>query len=252
MLRTTLLGLGLALALATPARAETVDELIARNVAARGGLDKLKAIQSMRSTSRMTVGPGIEAPATLEMKRPGKVRMDITVRGLTFSQGFDGQKGWVINPFEGNPSPEPMSSEDVKAAEANADMDGPLVDYKAKGHQVALVGKEKVAGADAWKLKVTLKNGDTLYYYLDAGSSLEIRIESTRVVRGREQQGEQTLGDYREVGGIMIAHALQIGERGGPEKQKITIDKVELNVPVDDSRFAMPAASTEAPVQPKD
>jgi outer membrane lipoprotein-sorting protein len=251
MLRKTLLGLGFALALATPAKAETVDELIAKNVAARGGLDKLKAVQSMRSTGKMTVGPGMEAPATFELKRPGKVRLDITVQGMTLSQAYDGQKGWVINPFQGNPNPEPMSPEDLKEAEQNADMDGPLVDYKAKGHQVELVGKEKVEGTDAYKLKVALKNGDTLYYYLDADSYLEIKIESKRTVRGTEQQGEQTIGDYKDVGGLLIAHALEMGEKGRPEKQKVTIEKIELNVPVDDSRFAMPAAKADAPAKPK-
>lgn len=251
MLRKTLLCLGFALALATPAKAETADELIAKNIAARGGIEKLKAVQSMRSTGKMTVGPGVEAPATMESKRPGKVRLDLTVQGMTLSQAFDGQKGWVINPFQGNPNPEPMSPEDIKEAEQNADMDGPLVDYKAKGHQVELLGKEKVEGTDAWKLKIALKNGDTLYYYLDADSYLEIKIESKRMVRGTEQQGEQTLGDYKEVGGILIAHALEMGEKGRPEKQKITIEKIELNVPLDDSRFATPAAKTEAPAKPK-
>ena len=250
MLRKCMMGL-LALTLpALPATAQTVDELIAKNVEARGGLDKLKSVQTMRMTGKMTMGPGMEAPVTLELKRPNSVRMEFTFQGMTGVQAWDGTSGWAISPFGGKTDPEPMSPEDAKEAEEQADMDGPLVDYKSKGHAVELVGKEKVEGSDAYKIKVSLKNGTVNYSYLDADSYLAIKEESKRTVRGSEVEVESTIGDYKEVGGVLIPHSIQNGAKGRPEKQNIIVDKIELNPPLDDSRFKMPApAKAEPPKQ---
>jgi outer membrane lipoprotein-sorting protein len=226
---------------ALPATAQTVDELIAKNVEARGGLDKLKSVQTIRLTGKMTMGPGMEAPVRLELKRPNSVRMEYTFQGMTGVQAWDGTSGWAISPFSGKTDPEPLSPEDAKEAEEQSDMDGPLVDYKAKGHSVELVGKEKLEGSDTYKLKVTLKNGTVNYTYLDADSYLAIREESKRTVRGSDVEVESTIGDYKEVGGLLIPHSIQNGAKGRPEKQDIVIDKIELNPPLDDARFKMPA-----------
>jgi len=244
------LGMGLlALALPVlPAAAQTVDEVIAKNIEARGGLEKLKSVQSVRMTGKMMMGPGMEAPMILEIKRPKSLRMEFTFQGMTGVQAYDGKSGWSISPFQGKKDPEPMSPDDVKDAEEEADIDGPLVDYKAKGHTVELVGKEKVEGSDAYKLKVTLKNGTVRYQYLDAESFLEIKTEAKRTVRGSEMEFESTIGDYKEVGGLLLPHSIQSGAKGRPEKQNIVVEKIELNPTLDDSRFKMPAVSkAEAP-----
>jgi hypothetical protein len=245
MLRTFARGLLAVVALAAPLAAQTVDEIVAKNTEARGGLAKLKAVKSVKMTGRMTVGPGMEAPVVMEMKRPDKLRLDITVQGMTLSQAYDGKQGWQINPFGGGKNAEPMSPEDLKIAEEQADMDGPLVDWKAKGHKVELIGKEKVEGTDAYKLKVTLKNGNMRYMYLDADSYLDIKGEEKRTVRGTERETEQTIGDYKEVGGLMIPHSFESSAKGRPEKQKITIEKIEIDAPIEESRFAMPAKKDE-------
>jgi outer membrane lipoprotein-sorting protein len=240
MLRKALLALAGA-ALLAPASAQTLDEILAKNLEARGGADKIKAVKAMRLTGRMTVGPGLEAPVVMEFKRPSRMRMDFTFQGMTATQAFDGKGGWQIMPFGGNPNPEPMSPDDIKDAEEQADVDGPLVDWKAKGHAVELVGKEKVEGTDAWKLKITMKSGDVRYVFLDADAYLEIRGEGKRKIRGTEVETEQTISDYKEVGGLVIPHAFEGGPKGSPMRQKITIDKIELDVDIDDARFAMPA-----------
>lgn len=240
MFRSLVLGLTASLALAVSAPAQTVDEIVAKNIAARGGLEKIKAVQSMRMSGKTTIGPGGEAPMTIELKRPHKARLDVTVQGMTLTQAYDGKNGWQINPFGGGHNAEPMSPEDLKDAEEQADLDGPLVDWKDKGHKVELVGKDKVEGTDAFKLKVTLKNGNVQYIYLDADSYLDIKTEEKRTIRGTEMETEQTIGDYKEVAGLMIPHSLETGAKGHPEKQKITIEKVETNIPIDDSRFEMP------------
>jgi len=250
MLRRCLTGLALGLLFALSASAQTVDEIVAKNIEARGGLQKLKAIQALRMSGKMTMGPGIEAPITMEMKRPSSVRMEISFQGNAGVQAYDGKTGWSISPFGGKKTAELMSPEDLKDAQEQADIDGPLVDYKAKGHTVESLGKEKVEGSDAYKLKVTLKNGDVNYVYLDADSFLDIKSESKRVVRGSEVETETTIGDYKEIGGVLIPHSFQSGAKGRPEKQNITVEKVELNPTIDDARFKMPEAPKPAEAKP--
>ena len=233
--------------------AQTVDEIIAKNVQARGGMDKIKAVQSVRSTGTMTMGPGMEAPGSLIQKRPDMARLEFTVQGLTAVQAYDGKTAWQIMPFMGKKDPEAMSADDKKDIEENGDLDGPLVDYKSKGNKVELLGKDKLEGTDAYKLKATLKNGDVITIYLDADSYLEIKEEVTRMIRGTEQQMETSLGDYKEVNGLMFPFAMESGVKGGQEKQKLTLSKIELNVPVDDSIFKMPPPAPPAtkPEEPK-
>lgn len=240
MFRKILAGLALAALVAVPASAQTLDEVIAKHLKARGGLDKIKAVQTIRMTGTMTVGPGMEAPFVLEQKRPTMMRMEFTLQGMTGVQAYDGKVGWQLMPFTGRKDPEPLPEEGMRQLEDQSDIDGPLVDYKAKGHTVELMGKEKVEGSDAYKLKVTLKNGDILYVFLDADQFLEVRNESKTTVRGTDVEGEGTSGDYKEVGGLMFAFASEQGQKGSPQKMKMTIAKIELNVPVDDARFKMP------------
>jgi outer membrane lipoprotein-sorting protein len=251
MTRTRILTALTALAtLAPAASAQTVDDIIAKHVAARGGLEKLKAVKTMRMTGTMAVGPGIEAPFTLETKRPNLMRVEFTLQGQTGVQAFDGKTAWMVMPFMGKKDPEAMPAEETKTIEEQADFDGPLVDYAAKGHTVELVGKETVEGAEAYKLKVTLKNGDVRYIYIDTEYHLEIRAEGTRTMRGTPIDFESSTGDYKEVDGMMFPHAIESGAKGMPQRQKMTIAKIELNPAIDDARFAMPAPAAPAPATP--
>ncbi|MFL6208815.1 MAG: outer membrane lipoprotein-sorting protein [Pyrinomonadaceae bacterium] len=228
----------------------TVDQIIAKNIAAKGGMEKIKAQKSLRMSGRMTLGPGLEAPVIMEQKRPGSFRLELTLQGLTAVQAYDGQTGWQIMPFQGKKDPETMGEDDLKEAQEQADIDGPLVDYKEKGNKVELVGHEQVEGSDAYKLKVTLKNGEVRYLYLDADSFLEIKEESKRTIRGTEREGETIFGDYKEEGGVMMAHSIEAGAKGSAEKQKVTIEKVEINPVLDDARFKLPATAAPAGNKP--
>ena len=239
-MRRPICGLLLALSVAVPAAAQTADEVIAKNIAAKGGLEKLKGVKSARLTGRMTIGPGIEAPIVLELKRPNMTRLDITVQGIVGSQAYDGSKGWMLMPFTGSKVPQELAADELKLAEEQADLDGPLVDYKAKGHTVELLGKDKVEGADAYKLKLTLKNGTVRTIFIDAEHFLEVREEARRTIRGSEMDLETIYGDYKAVDGMMMAHSIDSGAKGTPQRQKIIIEKIELNVPIDDARFKMP------------
>jgi len=227
--------------------AQTVDDIIAKNIQARGGMDKIKSVQTIRSSGTMTMGPGMEAPGSMIVKRPDMARLEFTLQGMTAVQAYDGKDAWQIMPFTGKKDPEAMSADEKKDLEYNADIDGPLVDYKSKGNKVELLGKEKLEGTDAYKLNVTLKNGDVVTVYLDADSYLEIKEETKRMVRGTEREIESVMGDYKEVNGMMFAFAIENGVKGGQEKEKLTLTKIELNVPVDDAIFKMPAAPPPAP-----
>ena len=249
MLRKALVGLVAGATLVAPAFSQTVDEVIAKANEARGGLEKMKAVQSVRMKGRMTMGPGLATAITIERKRPRNTRMEFTRQGTTGVQASDGQQAWGISPM-GNQKPEPLPPEMAKDIDNQADIDGPLVDYKAKGHQVELVGKEKVDAGVAWKLKLTLKSGDVQYVFLDARSHLEIRIESKRTIGGTEVELENSISDYKEVGGVLWPHSIRSGAKARPDKLSLVFESIEVNPSIDDARFKMPAAGpAEAPRQ---
>lgn len=223
------------------AHAQTLDEVLAKNYEARGGLERISAVSSARITGTMTMGGGMEAPFSWQWKRPNKLRLEFTVQGMTGVQAYDGQTGWMIMPFLGSSDPEKMPEDQLADIREQADFEGELVNWKAKGHQVELVGKEKVEGTEAFKLKVVKNNGVVAFVYLDAEYFLEIKGEGKRTLRGQELEFESSIGDYKEVGGLMLPHSMSSQAKGAPFGQTITFTKVELDAPLDDSLFTMPA-----------
>jgi len=233
-------------------QAQTADEIINKNLEARGGKDKIKAVQTARMTGKLVMGQGMEAPITMELARPNKMRMEFTLQGMTGIQAYDGKSGWSVMPFMGKTEPEKMSDDDIKQAEDMADMDGLLVDYKEKGHQVEYVGKEDVEGTPAHKLKVTKKNGDVVNVYIDAESYMEIKDAGKVKVRGQEIEGQTLFGDFKKVDGIVYPFSIEQKSSAGPGGMTISISKIEVNPTVDASRFAMPAAKpADKPMEEK-
>jgi outer membrane lipoprotein-sorting protein len=231
----------------TPAAAQDLDEVLGRHYEAIGGLDAWRAVQSMRMTGTMSMNAGaIEAPFTVLVKRPHKARMEFVFQGMTGFQAYDGETAWMVMPFTGNPEPEEMPEDMAKDLQETADLDGVLVDWEESGHQVELVGLEETEGTPAYKLKVTTKDGDVEYHYLDGEYFIPILIESSREMQGRTVEVESILSDYKNVGGLMIPHAIESRPKGAPAGQVITIDQVELNVAIDDSLFVMPVKSEKS------
>jgi outer membrane lipoprotein-sorting protein len=252
MIRKTFAWLLVAGLASAAAQAQTADEIINKHIEARGGKDKIKAVQTERITGKMVLGQGMEAPVTMEMARPNKMRMEFTLQGMTGIQAYDGSSGWSVMPFMGKTDPEKMSDEEVKQAEDQADMDGPLIDYKEKGHQVEYVGKEDVEGTPAYKLKVTKKNGDVVNVYIDADSYMDIRETGKVKARGQEIENQTTYGDFKKVDGLVFPFSIEQKPQGAPAGMMLTISKVEVNPTVDASRFAMPAAKQAAAGEKKD
>ena len=220
----------------------TVDELVAKNIEAKGGATALNNLQTLRSTGKLLVPVQglIELGYLQTKKRPDEVRTEASLQGMTQIEAYDSKEGWKISPFFGRKDPERMSADDVKALVEDTEIDGPLADWKNKGSTVEYLGTEDVDGTPAHKLKVVRKNGDVSFVYLDPDHFLEIRIVTQRVRHGAYEEVETDLGDYEQAGGVFVPTSIEVGRKGAPDKQVVVIDKLEANVPVDDTIFHFP------------
>lgn len=235
-----LLGLALAGALPMGVRAETLDSLIARHVEARGGTERLEAIRTVRMSGRAIAGPGREALVTREVWPPGRIRTEFAFQGVTAVYACDGSRCWSVAPLSGSFEAELMSEADASIAIEQADILGPLVDWKAKGHSVELLGRETIDGREAFKLRLNLSGGGVQTDYLDAESALLVRRETTRTLGGRTLDLETTFSDFRPVGGVMFPHSIKSGAKGRPDVLEVIVEEAELNQPADEARFEMP------------
>jgi outer membrane lipoprotein-sorting protein len=220
---------------------QTADELVAKNLQAKGGIEKIKAITTQVSTGKLQQGQ-FQARVGQEAKAPDLMRQTFTIQGMTAIQAYDGNTGWQISPFEGRKDPELLGEDDLRDIVEQADFYGPLVDYKEKGNTIDYLGHDSVDGDDVYKLRVTLKNGDILNYYLDPDSMLEIRVEKIMYIRGAVHESVQDLGSYKQVNGVYFPFSMENGQKNSPQRSKITIDSLKVNVPIEDSQFKMPAA----------
>jgi len=221
---------------------QSAEELVNKNIQAKGGMDKIKAIKSLRMTGKLNGGGGFTAATKQENQRPNLVRESFTLQGMTAVTAYDGTAGWQIQPFGGHKDPEFMGEDDLKDLLLDADFDGPLVDYKEKGNTVEFLGHDVVDGDDALRLKVTLKDGDIVYYYLDPDTFLEIRKEVQEFVRGSVRESVTEMGSYKPVAGVMYPYSISQGSKANPAAQTTTIEKIEVNVPIDKADFAVPAS----------
>lgn len=225
-----------------PARAQTVDEIIAKNVAARGGIEKMRAIHSMVLTAHLASTDGGQGSLTVRMLRPDHIREEAIFGAMNSTRAFDGQSAWLHSLENNHEDLRPLSGGDLDNLQDEGEngIDGPLADHAAKGNKVELVGTAPVEGKPCYKLKITLRSGHIQFQYLDAKSFLEIREEIVRTIDGKDTIFEESVGDYRREGGILFAHSLVSGPAGSPQRTTLTIDKFDVNAPVDKALFQMP------------
>jgi hypothetical protein len=244
-----LVGIGVAGAASRPLTAQSVDSLVAKYIQASGGLARIQALQTLRRTGKYTGGGGFEAVVVQENKRPNSVREEFSLQGMTGINAYDGRDGWKIEPWNGKRDPEALGEDEMHGILEAADFDGPLVNYQAKGNRVEYQGTEQIEGSDAYKLKVTRPNGDVSFYYLDTEYYVPIRIDTQRMIRGAPQESETSLGDYKQVAGVYLPFAFESGPKGSSSenRSKITLEKIEANVPLDDSRFTRPGSGGSRP-----
>jgi hypothetical protein len=280
------LAIGMPLAVASDAPMMhsnlTAAEIIAKNIQARGGLQAWRSVKSLTWTGKLGAGgnqrtslpvprpdkqmgklpvparPAEEAqlPFVMEMERSRKVRLELQFQGKTAVQVYDGENGWKVRPFLNRQEVEPFSAEELKVASAQPDLDGPLVDYAAKGTQVEVEGMEKIEDHDAYKLKLTLKSGSSVHVWIDARTFLEAKTEGTpRRLDGKDHPVEVFYRDYRAVNGLEIPFVLETRVlplapadkrvRALPiPPEKIVIDKVEVNPKLDAALFTKPALNS--------
>lgn len=252
LLRLTLLLLMAFLFHPQAAPAQSADDVINAYLKARGGLAKIKSVQTERVTANISLSPGAEGVLVDERKRPLKMHMEITVSGKTFIRVYDGKSaGWIYNPFVQNPAVVPMPPEDLRGISDEADFEGPLVDYKAKGNQIEYAGKDEVEGKPAQKLKLTGKHGDVSYFFFDASTGLILKWQGTRKLGDKEVPWESYFRDFRDVDGLKYPFLVESGPAGSEQIQKIAATKVEINIPLDESLFAEPKPPMP-PAQPAD
>ena len=233
--------------------AQTADDVINAYLKARGGLAKIRAVQTERVTGTITFAPGVEGPFFVERKRPLKMHMEITVNGQSLIRVYDGKSsGWIYNPFAPNAAVVPMSAADISGIADEADFEGPFVDYKAKGNQIEYVGKEQIDGKVVQKLKLTAKQGDVSYFYFDASTGLIMKWQGTRKVGDKELPWETYFRDFRDVDGLKYPFLVESAAVDSDQIQKIAAAKIETNIPLNETQFAKPKppAPSAAPTDP--
>jgi hypothetical protein len=249
MRRTLLLIASFAL-FALPVSGQTVDEILAHYLKSIGGMEKIQAVQTLRRSGKFIGNGGFEAVIAQENKRGNSVREEFSMQGMTAINAYNGKAGWKIEPWNGKKDPEALGEEEMKSILEDSDFDGPLVNYRQKGYQVEFMGMDKFEGTDTFKLKVTEPNGDVYIYYLDTDYYVPIKVDTKRIVRGAEREYETALADYKEVAGWYLPYSMETNVKGSQDKSKVVYEKIEANVPIDDSRFTMPVAAKSPSQKP--
>jgi len=271
----------------------TAAQIVDKHVVARGGLQAWRAVQTLSVTGTMDAGRGdsvarstrlakggagatikrahadtqavdkgeasqqVQLPFTLDMKRPHKSRLEVVFAGKTAVQIYDGTNGWKLRPYLNRNDIDPFTPDEAKAEASRGDLEGPLVDYAAKGTKVELAGVEPVEGHTAYKLKLTMKNGETQTIWIDAQSFLDVKVEGTpRRMDGKMHKVFVLQHDFRTVKGLLIPFVCETAVEGYPQTHALTLKTVVVNPTLDDARFtkaqmtvaAAPAASSGAPV----
>ncbi|HTI37661.1 MAG TPA: hypothetical protein VL484_08895 [Vicinamibacterales bacterium] len=214
----------------------TADEIVAKNIAAKGGAEKLKAIDSVRITAAASV-QNMMTPMVIELKRPNLRRQEVTLNGQKLVQTFDGTNGWLLNPALGD-KPMQMPPAQSASMKQDAEFDSPLLDYKAKGVTVAFIGKEDIDGHPAYHLRVTTKEGAVRDYFIDPDTGLEFRVDGSIEQNGLKGTLSVAMSDYRDVNGVKMPFSLKQSLNGKPVAD-LRVSNVEINVPLDESLFRL-------------
>ncbi|PYT73703.1 MAG: outer membrane lipoprotein-sorting protein [Acidobacteria bacterium] len=227
----------------TPAAKLSAGEIVDRNVSARGGLQAWRAVQTISYSGKMDAGgkQNVQLQFVLEMKRPRKMRVEIEFANDKAVQVFDGTNGWKLRPFLNRRDVERYTPEEMKAASMDSELDGPLVDHTVKGIQVDVEGVEKLEGHDAYKLKLTMEDGQVRHIWVDAQTFLEVKIEGVpHRMDGKMRMVEIYYRDYKSVNGLMIPRVVETAVQGVKQSHKMTIESVMLNPKLDDALFTAP------------
>jgi hypothetical protein len=213
---------------------ETAESVIARNITARGGIDRIHALRTVRQVGLLINGSDTSR-LVIESKPPDAYRLEVTQAGKTLVRAYDGRTGWQLVP--GSQTANLMTPAEEKSISHEADILGGLVDYAAKGNRVALMGIESVEGRETYKVQVTLKDSTVYTYDIDRDTWL--------VVRWQGGPWETLYQNYIDIGGVKFASRFETSQRGGTAAAPtvLVIRSGVANPPLSDSRFAPPAGA---------
>lgn len=231
-------------AISTSVTAQTVDEIVSKHIEVTGGNDAYKQIKTAKMVGKTQLGPGMEAPMSIISINNKAFRMELTVQGMTMVQAVNGDKGWAIMPFQGNPEPQPMTPEQVKMMSAQLDLTGDFYDYKAKGNQIELVGTDDMEGTEVYKLKVTKKDGTTIYHYLDKSTYYDLKQTQKVKVQDKEMESATLYSNYKKTNTGLVLPFSMSGDMSG----EIQWTSIEINNNVDEKIFMMPETKPAAEV----
>lgn len=233
---------------AQPAAAEkpTLEALIAKNLEARGGDARLKAIETRKVTGTITL-QGMDAKMEVLAKRPNLMFQEMRAGEQRFVTAFDGQQAWALNPMLGD-VPQRVQGPQADALRDQAQFDGLLVGAHRRGEPIEIVGEEIVEGTPTWQLAIKRENRVT-NVFLDKTTGLERKVSATIAGDAGDVLIESLISDYQPVDGAMVPRKVET-RVGGQLQATIRIDSVEFNVPIDDSRFKMPETAGAEPKTP--
>jgi len=230
----------LAFTMSASAFAQTVDEIVAKNIKALGGVEKLKSLNSVKTESTVSV-QGMDIPSTIVQLNNVGMRSDFTVQGMKGTQVIAKSEGWSFMPFMGQDKPVASPADEVKQSQSSLDLAGPLVDYAKKGNKVELAGKEVVEGKEALKLKLSLNDGSAVDYYIDPVTGYTVKTVSRLKMNGQQAEVSVVMSDYKKTDdGYVFPFTINKNMTGGPGLMVIKVTKIEINQPVDESIFEMP------------
>jgi outer membrane lipoprotein-sorting protein len=220
-----------------------VEQIVAKNAAARGGLTAWRAVKAMTVVGQLDAGGKTDArlPFTMSMQRPHKSRLEIRFQDQTAVQVYDGKQGWKVRPFLNRNEVEPYTPAEARLASEWDELDGPLLDHARKGTRVELAGVEDVNGKSAYKLRLTTKSGAQRHVWVDSASFLDVKIDGEpRKLDGRPRKVAVYMRDYKSVGGLMVAHELETVVEGVKSARKMTFQSVKIDPVLEATAFAKP------------
>lgn len=219
-------------------QAQTVEEVLASYFENIGGMEAWQELKSTKMVGKMNM-QGMEFPGTIYAAQPNKQRVEVDVQGQKLVQAYDGETAWWINPFMGGEDPQKMP-EEMAEQMTSQEFESDFINYLEKGHTAELDGTETVEGAEAFKVKLTKKDGDIIYYYFDTEYFVPIMMkQAVKEGPAKGQEAETYFSDYQEVDGMIFPFFMET-KVNGQSFQKMTLESIELNVEVSDGLFAFP------------
>ena len=223
--------------LAGNAQEMKVDDVL-NNYFKATGIEKMKDWTTYAASCK-TIAQGQEIPVKMMLKRPKKIRIEVEFQGNKMIQAFDGEQGWSVVPWSGSSAPQDMTADQVKGMKEQADMEGAIYNWKEKGNQVELLGKEDLEGSAVYKIKLTKATGDIDTYFIDADSFILLKTSSKVKIQGNEVESDNLFTNYKDFNGVMMACTITSKMKEQTVSQ-VEIDKIDINVPVSDSLFIKP------------